>query len=292
VSIDAVVVSYNSRETLRACVEPLAAIPGVGVIVVDNASPDASLETVADLPVLALEAGGNLGFGAGCNLGMAAGKAELVLFINPDARIARADLDRLVAVLAAEPEVGLVGPRLLDEEGELMLSLRRYQRVGSTWAQALFLHHLLPRAGWANEIDRAPGAYERAAYPEWISGACMLARRKALEQIEGFDPGFFLYCEDMDLCARLRDAGWRVRYEPGAVASHVGGHSAPRSGLLAVLARSRIRYARKHGAALSARLQQAGLAVDALTHVVVRLRRPGYARGHAAALRAVLERST
>ena len=265
-------------------------MPGVDVTVVDNASPDDSLEAIAGLRVQALQAGANLGFGTGCNLGAAAGDAPLVLFVNPDARIAQADLDRLVAVLAAEPEVALVGPRLLDDEGELIPSLRRYQRAGSTWAQALFLHRLLPRAAWANEIDRAPEAYDRVEYPEWISGACMLARREAVDSIGGFDEGFFLYCEDMDLCARLREAGWRIRYEPGAVVHHVGGHSAPRSSLLAVLARSRIRYARKHGAPLSAALQRLGLAVDAITHVLVGLRRPGRARGHAAALRAVLAR--
>jgi N-acetylglucosaminyl-diphospho-decaprenol L-rhamnosyltransferase len=289
--IDAVVVSYNSRETLRQGVEPLLEVPGVEVIVVDNASTDGSLELVSDLPVRAIDAGRNGGFSFGCNRGMAAGNAPLVLFLNPDARIAPKDLDRMVAVLDAEPDVAVVGPRLQDEEGCLIPSVRRCQRAASIWGQALFLHRLFPRAKWANEISRQAEVYDGVVYPEWISGACMLARREALEPIGGFDEGFFLYCEDMDLCARLRDEGWRVRYEPGAVVHHVGGHSAPRSSLLPVLARSRIRYARKHGAQVSARSQRVGLAVDALVHVLVSLRRPGYARGHAAALRAVLARS-
>jgi N-acetylglucosaminyl-diphospho-decaprenol L-rhamnosyltransferase len=288
--IDAVVVSYNSRETLRQCVKPLLGVPGVEVVVVDNASTDGSLELVSDLPVRAIDAGRNGGFSFGCNRGLASGDAPLVLFLNPDARIAAEDLDRMVAVLDAEPDVAIVGPRLQDGEGRLIPSVRRCQRAGSVWGQALFLHRLMPRAAWANEIARQEELYERVAYPEWISGACMLARREALEPIGGFDEGFFLYCEDMDLCARLGAAGWRVRYEPGALVHHVGGHSAPRSSLLAVLVRSRIRYARKHGAPGSARLQRVGLAVDALTHALVGMRRPAYARGHAAALRAVLGR--
>jgi N-acetylglucosaminyl-diphospho-decaprenol L-rhamnosyltransferase len=197
--IDAVVVSYNSRETLRQCVEPLIGIPGVEVVVVDNASTDGSLELVSDLPVRAIDTGRNGGFSFGCNRGLAAGDAPLVLFLNPDARIAAEDLDRMVAVLDAEPDVAIVGPRLQDGEGRLIPSVRRCQRAGSVWGQALFLHRLMPRAAWANEIARQEELYERVAYPEWISGACMLARRDALEPIGGFDEGFFLYCEDMDL---------------------------------------------------------------------------------------------
>ena len=205
--VDAVVVSYNSRDTLRACVAPLAAQPGVAVTVVDNDSPDRSLEVIADLPARAIQSGRNAGFGAGCNLGMAAGTAPLVLFLNPDAQLAPEELERLVAVLDAEPDVALVGPRMLDADGALIPSQRRWQRAGSAWAQALFLHRLLPRATWANEIQHAPADYDAVGYPEWLSGTCMLARREALEAIGGFDEGYFLYCEDMDLCARLCGRG-------------------------------------------------------------------------------------
>jgi N-acetylglucosaminyl-diphospho-decaprenol L-rhamnosyltransferase len=288
--IDVVVVSYNSRDTLRACVEPLVGLPGVSVIVVDNASPDRSLEAIADLPVQAIDSGRNGGFAFGCNLGMAAGSAPLVLFLNPDARIDAEGLGRMAAVLEAEPEVAIVGPRLLEDGDRLVPSMRRFQRTGSTWAQALFLHRLLRHAAWANEIVRDMAVYQDVAYPEWLSGACMLGRRAALEPIGGFDEGFFLYCEDMDLCARLRAAGHEIRYEPGVAVHHEGGRSAPRASLYAILARSRTRYAGEHSGRLSALLQRAGLAVNALTHVAVAAARPARARGHAAALREVLRR--
>ena len=286
--IDVVVVSYNSRDTLRECVEPLAGLPGVAVTVVDNASPDRSLEVVADLPVQAIDSGRNGGFGFGSNLGMAAGSAPFVLFVNPDARIDPEGLERLAAVLEAEPDVAIVGPRLLEDHDRLVPSMRRFQRAGATWSQALFLHRLLRRAAWANEIVRDPAVYEHVAYPEWLSGACMLARRAALEAIGGFDEGFFLYCEDMDLCARLRAAGHEIRYEPSVAVHHEGGRSAPRASLYAVLARSRTRYARLHSGTVSAFLQRAGLALNAITHVVVAAGRSERARGHAAALRAVV----
>jgi N-acetylglucosaminyl-diphospho-decaprenol L-rhamnosyltransferase len=286
--IDVVVVSYNSRDTLRDCVAPLAGVPGVTVIVVDNASPDRSLETIADLRVQAIDSGRNGGFAFGCNLGMAAGSAPLVLFLNPDARIDGEELERLAAALEAEPEVAVAGPRLLEADGRLVPSMRRYQRTGSTWAQALFLHRLVRRAKWANEIIRQESVYQRAASPEWLSGACLLARRDVLEAIAGFDEGFFLYCEDMDLCARVRAAGHEIRYVPGATVHHEGGRSAPRSSLYAVLARSRMRYAREHYGPAAAFLQHLGLAANALTHLVAAVGRPAHARGHAAALRAIL----
>jgi N-acetylglucosaminyl-diphospho-decaprenol L-rhamnosyltransferase len=289
--IDVVVVSYNSRDTLRDCVEPLVGLPGVSVTVVDNASPDRSLEAIADLPVQAIDSGRNGGFAFGCNLGMAAGSAPFVLFLNPDARIDAEGLGRMAAALEAEPDVAIVGPRLLEDGGRLVPSMRRFQRTGSTWAQAFFLHRVLRRAAWANEIVRDAALYEHVAYPEWLSGACMLGRRAALEPIGGFDEGFFLYCEDMDLCARLRAAGHEIRYEPGVAVHHEGGRSAPRASLYAILARSRTRYAGAHAGRVSAFLQRAGLAANALTHVAVAAGRPARARGHAAALREVLRRA-
>jgi N-acetylglucosaminyl-diphospho-decaprenol L-rhamnosyltransferase len=289
-AVDAVIVSYNSAHTLLAAVRPLLAIPYVTVTVVDNASGDRSLEVLHGLPLRSIAAGRNGGFGFGCNIGLAAGAAPYVLFINPDARIERADLERLVTVLEAEPETAIVGPRLLDGDGALIPNLRREQRASSLWAQALFLHRLLPAAAWANEIDRSARAHGRPGYPEWISGACMLARRDVLERIGGFDEDFFLYSEDMDLCARIRGAGGRVRYEPGATVRHEEGQSAPRTSLYAVLARSRTCYAAKHAGRPAATLQRAGLVAEALTHLLANLRRPAHARGHAAALHAILRR--
>ena len=169
--------------------------------------------------------------------------------------------------------------------------MRRYQRIGSTWATALFLHRIFTRAAWANEIIRAPASYERVAYPEWVSGACMLVRRSVLERIGGFDENFFLYAEDMDLCARVREAGYRVRYEPSAVVLHEGGRSAPRTSLYAVLVQSRMLFARRHSGPMSATLQSIGLAVGALTHLLATVPRPAQRRGHAAAFRAILAQS-
>ena len=118
----------------------------------------------------------------------------------------------------------------------------------------------------------------------------MLVRRDALERLGGFDEGFFLYCEDMDLCRRAARRRPRVRYEPGAVARHEGGHSAPRTSLFAGSCAAGGASRASTPAAPGRALQHLGLAVGALTHIAAALGRPAHARGHAAALRAALDR--
>jgi N-acetylglucosaminyl-diphospho-decaprenol L-rhamnosyltransferase len=284
-----VVVAYKSAATLRGCVEPLAAMRGVHVTVVDNASPDDSVATIADLEgVEVVRAPRNGGFAYGCNLGVARGSAPLILFLNPDARIDAASLDALCGVLRADPQAALVGPKILDDDGSLAWSLRRFPRLRSTFAKALFLHRLFPLASWTDELVRDPSAYDAPSAPEWVSGACMLVRRDAYEAIGGFDEGLFLYCEDTDLCLRLWQAGHTVRFEPAALVRHVGGASSGAGETQPIAARSRVYYARKHRGRVAARMEALGVALDEALHVAAALTRPATRRGHVAALRAVL----
>ena len=287
-SVDVVVVSYNSSSTLRRSVRPLTAVPWVGVTVVDNASSDGSAEAVSGLPLRLVRAPRNGGFAYGCNLGIREGRAPYVLLLNPDARIDEPGLTALVGALASEPRLGAAGPRLLDDDGRLAFSQRRFPRLRSTFSRALFLHRLFPRASWTDELIRDPAVYERATEPDWLSGACLLLRRTALEAIGGLDEGFFLYSEDTDLFRRLKDAGWKAQFEPTAVVRHEGGASAPRHRTERIAARSRIRYARKHHGRLVAAIEACGLVLEGLTHAGASLHRPAWARGYAAAAWAAL----
>jgi len=264
-----IVVSYNSADHLRDCVEPLSRIDGVNVIVVDSASADDSLASVAGLPLVTAPLSDNRGFAHGCNAGARLGTAGYVLLLNPDATLDAASLERMVAVADADPRIGAVAPRIEEPDGTLDWSQRRFPRLRSTFAQAFFLHRFFPLAPWTDELVRDAAAYERPASPEWASGACLLVRRDALERLGGLDEGFFLYCEDMDLCRRLRDAGLDIRFEPQAVAVHAGGASAPRTALLPVLAASRVRYARKHQPGHVALLERLGVVIGGLTHALV-----------------------
>jgi N-acetylglucosaminyl-diphospho-decaprenol L-rhamnosyltransferase len=287
-AVDVVVVSYNSRGELRACIEPLTRLEHVNVIVVDNASSDGSLEAVADLPAQRIALPHNGGFGHGCNAGWRAGQAPYVLFLNPDARIDTEALDRLVAVLERSSEAGAVAPQINHDDGTLDYSLRRFPRLRSTYARALFLHRIFPRATWTDELIREPEVYAQPGSPDWVSGACILVRRTALDDLGGFDEGFFMYCEDIDLCRRIQDAGHELRYEPAAVITHIGGASAPRTSLLPVLAESRLRYAGKHLSAPAALLERLGIALEALTHIVISSGGRAARAGHTRALKAAL----
>jgi N-acetylglucosaminyl-diphospho-decaprenol L-rhamnosyltransferase len=280
--VDVVVVSYNSRRHLRACVEHLASHTDIRIIVVDNASTDRSLETVVDLPIEFHPLDVNDGFAVGCNVGWRAGAAPYVLFLNPDAQIDESALRELVATLESSPDIGIVGPKTLDRTGSLLLSRRRFPRLRSTYARALFLHRLFPRVASMDECLANAVDYERRGQVEWISGSCMLVRRSLLEQIGGLDEGFFLYYEDTDLCRQAWDAGFTVEYDPHAICVHVGGASAPRAALLPVAARSAIRYARKHNRR-RALLFRIGLALEeALRTLVSESGMPGR-NGHARA---------
>jgi N-acetylglucosaminyl-diphospho-decaprenol L-rhamnosyltransferase len=288
--VDVVIVSYRSRDRLRGCVEPLCRNPDVRVIVVDNNSNDGSLEVVSDLPVETVAQTTNLGFAHGVNAGWRRGSAPYVLLLNPDARIPPRSLAELVRVLESDPSAAIAAPRILHEDGRLDHSQRRFPRLRSTYAQALFLHRVLPAAAWTDEVVRDPAAYDRRNRPEWASGACLLVRRTILEALDGLDERFFLYCEDKDLARRARSLGGHVVYEPAAVAVHTGGASTPGGGLQHVLAASRIAYARKHRGPLAARLEQAGVGLGALSHLAVPFGGAARRRAHAAALATALRR--
>jgi N-acetylglucosaminyl-diphospho-decaprenol L-rhamnosyltransferase len=267
-AVDVVVVSYNSAEHLRETVEPLTRIPWVDVIVVDNDSSDGSLGLVSALPLTAI-ANANTGFSGGNNVGWRAGASPYVLFLNPDARIDTTSLKRLLGALEAQPNVGLVAPKIIDEDGELHYSLRRFPRFTSTFAQALFLHRIARKAQWAEEKVRDPKRYEVSGPQEWVSGAAMLVRRSTLEHIGGWDEGFFLYCEDIDICRRIQNLGLQVVYDPKAVVVHAGGQSAPWSSTLPILAASRLRYARLHRSRAAALGERIGVALEAASHFLV-----------------------
>ena len=240
---------------------------------------------IEDLPVTQLALSTNTGFAYGCNKGWRAGTAPSVLFLNPDASIDASSLARLATVLEQKQAVGIVAPKILNADGSLEYSQRRFGPVRSTYAQALFLHRLFPTAAWADELVRDIRQYEQPGAPPWVSGACLLIRRSLLEQLGGLDEGYFMYCEDKDLCRRVREAGYDIRFEPSATCLHDGGRSAPRANLLPLLAASRIRYGYLHLGRLGAAAERAGVGLGALTHALFSTKGRAMRRGYLRALR-------
>jgi GT2 family glycosyltransferase len=267
--IDVVIVSFNSSEHLRGAVLPLLDTEGLRVIVVDNASTDGSLDRLADLDITTIRQPVNGGFAAGCNAGWRAGEAENVLFLNPDARIGSAAARLLADVLHANQQIGAVGPLILESDGGLAHSIRRFPSLVTSYAEALFLHRLAPASRWSGELVLDARAYVNPGTVDWLSGACLLVRRAVLASLGGWDEGFFLYAEDRDLCRRIWNAGFEVYFEPRAIANHAGGASRDQRSLLPLLAASRIRYAAQHRSRLGALVERAGVALCALTHVFV-----------------------
>jgi GT2 family glycosyltransferase len=231
----AVLVTYRSESHIRGCLEALAPQLGEGdhIVVVDNASPDDTIEAVervvatlrtGPVTTAVLRSETNLGFGVACNLGAGAVPGLDVLLLNPDTEIQPGAVSNLRAALAVDGVRGAAGPRIDRFTGEPEPGCRRsLPRPGVAIGRLTRLDRVFPRRFGA--YNRRTDDPSLAADIEAGSGCCVLVRREAWEQIGGFDPRFFMYGEDLDLFLRLARAGWVTRYEPAARVLHHKGAS-------------------------------------------------------------------
>ncbi|MFM7060162.1 MAG: glycosyltransferase family 2 protein [Actinomycetes bacterium] len=252
----AVVVAYESGPLLTDCVGALLTDDSAGgppeVVVVDNGSGDGSIERLgATHPEVAvLRPGANLGYARAANLGTAATRAPIVAVINPDALVTPGAGAAVLARFDADAHLGAVGPRILESDGSVYPSARRVpstrDAIGHAVLGTIRPHNAATRR--YRELDADP---EVAREVDWVSGAAVWLRRSALDAIGGWDEGYFMYVEDVDLCWRLGRAGWTVAYEPTATVSHVQGVSTAGHPYRMVVAhhRSTLRFAGKrwHG---------------------------------------------
>ena len=258
-AVDVVIVSWNTREHLARCLDALEATTAgvaLNVIVVDNASTDGSAAMVAGkFPRVRLLANAdNLGFGRACNAGARAGRARALLILNSDCEPAPDAVAAMLTALDADPTLGGVFCRLLNRDGTLQPSVHRalptpWTHVGDVFFRSS-LRYALYRTPALKRWLLAPTARRHATAHDvaWGGAACMLVRRSAFEAVGGFDEGFFMYCEDLDLCARLGAAGQRLRYLPHAVVVHAWGASTVQrpAAMLREAYASRVRYFDKH----------------------------------------------
>ncbi len=220
--------------------------------VVDNASTDASLTGLPTLPgpLEVIRNTENTGFGRACNQGAALGKAPVILFLNPDARVEPDTLARAKAALLAEPGWGIVGARLVELSGRTARSCARAPTPAAMLGRAFALDRLglVPPhflRDWDHEDDRAV---------DQVMGAFLMIRRDLFALLDGFDERFFVYYEDVDLCLRARQAGFAVRHLAGPVARHLGQGTTrqAKARRLFYILRSEILYAGKHHGRLAA----------------------------------------
>jgi N-acetylglucosaminyl-diphospho-decaprenol L-rhamnosyltransferase len=242
-----VIVNFNSGTYLAACLESIRTyVPTAHAIVVDNASVDGSERAAASgLPqVELLRNGSNMGFGSGVNQGLARTSGATILLLNPDCRLLPESIDPLVAELAQHPECAIAGPQILNDDGSVQGSARGDPTLlTGLFGRSSLLTRLFPRSSMAQQNVRVDLGRGGASYEvDWVSGACMLARRDALTAVGGFDERYFLYWEDADLCRRLRDRGGSIRYVPAARVTHSVGQSSRSDQVLATRAFHRSAY--------------------------------------------------
>jgi GT2 family glycosyltransferase len=229
-SLSVVIISFNTREVLRRC---LAALETEGkqlaleVFVVDNGSRDGSLEMVArDFPrIRSIHAGRNLGFAAANNLVISQVSAPYVVLLNSDAFLRPGALQRALQHMEYEPGTGLAGGRLIGEDGSWQPSARQFPCLLNDFLSLSGLAHRFKKSRFWGRADRTWADPMQEAVADWVPGAFSIIRASVLRQVGAFDESFFLYYEEVDLCRRIKAAGYAVRYWPDIVVTHLGGES-------------------------------------------------------------------
>jgi GT2 family glycosyltransferase len=248
-SCQIIIVNFNSRDHLGRCLDSIAEhAKAADVLVIDNASDDGSERLAEDAgsAVTLLRNTTNVGFARAVNQGLARARGEFVLLLNPDCQLRAGAVEALIAEMFRYPECAVAGPLVLDEDGSIQGSVRGDPTLlTGLFGRSTMLTRMFPASRVARRnvrLDMTPGAAAPSSEVNWVSGACMLARREALEAIGGFDERYFLYWEDADVCRRLRNRGYTIRCVPAASVVHVAGQSSRSSPALAIRAFHRSAY--------------------------------------------------
>ena len=233
IDLSIVILNWNVRELLERCLASLRSDRcDLEIIVVDNASHDGSVAMVrAKYPQATLIANAeNRGFTGGNNQGIAASHGRYVLVLNPDTEVLGDALDRLVTYLDDHPDVGALGPQLLNPDRSIQSSRRRFPTLTTAFFESTWLQGVAPRGILAHYYmdDVLP---DHTHEVDWLNGACTIFRREVIDRVGGYDAqNFFMYSEELDLCRRVKEAGWKIVYLPEAQVVHYVGKSSDQAG--------------------------------------------------------------
>lgn len=247
VEVSVIIVNWNAGSHLINCLQSLKEhFPKISheILLVDNASSDGSVQAVREhYPhVQVIENRVNAGFARANNQAMKLARGEYFLLLNPDCRLLPGGVPALVGLMRKHPQVGMCAPQLLKDDGTPWRFYGNLPTVVTELVHRSLLRKINPVRYGVKQLRDKP------LEVEWVPGACMLVRRKAIEQAGLFDPQFFLYYEETDLCKRMREKKWKIYLHPGAKVSHVQGISSGAVKTAAVIESwaSRYKYYRKH----------------------------------------------
>lgn len=265
IDLSIVIVNWNVRQLLKRCLRSIfdsigTADAGQGppatgirfeVIVVDNASSDGSVTMVReDFPQVRLIANeSNLGFTRGNNQAIACSRGRYVLLLNPDTVVVRGALTTMVRYMDAHPRVGGLGPQLLNPDGSVQSSRRRFPTMATAFLESTIFQRWVPCNSILRRFYVLDRSDEETQEVDWVVGACLLMRREAIDQVGPLDEDYFMYSEELDWCYRLKERGWKVVYLPTAQVIHHEGKSSEQVVPTRHIhfQRSKVLFFRKHG---------------------------------------------
>jgi len=266
IAVSVVIVNWNTGPYIARCLESIyrpELNATVETFVVDNASKDGSDKIVAsDFPqVNLIQKDRNLGFAAAANEAIRVARGRYILLLNPDTRLDPGALDKLIEFADHHPDVGIVGPKVLNEDGSLQPSCRHFPTIATGMYRNTFLGRWFPQNKQTQEYLMTDFDHSNVREVDWVSGAALLIRREAISSEDPFgvesgslteigllDEIYFMYCEDIDWCYRAHRHGWKVYYFPQAVVTHRKGASSDRAQFRCIVRhhRSLYRYFKKY----------------------------------------------
>ena len=223
--VSVIIVNWNSRDILRNCLRSVYKDFGrlsLEVLVVDNASSDGSVELVhEEFPQVGLICNDeNLGFSSANNQAIRNSNGRYILLLNNDAYLLEDALEKMVRFMDSHPQAAALGPKLLNEDGSTQPSTNNFPALG-----AMALNKLIGKSPLATrlmgEFSMQHWGYGHTRQVDMVTGACMMIRREALEEVGLFDENIFMYHEETDLCYRMKKAGWKVYFYPDAKCVHL-----------------------------------------------------------------------
>lgn len=221
-----IIVNYRAKRFLKVCLDSIYNTKNnlrVEIWLIDNSSKDDTVPWVNEnFPqVNLIENEWNSGFSKATNQGIKESQGKYLLLLNPDTKISEGKINEVVRFMDENPEAGICGPRMIDEKSELLYSCRSFPDLLTSISSSqsvlnrLFPHNPLSCRYLLKDLDRT-GVKE----VDWVSGSCLFARRKMLEEIGLLDENYFMFCEDTDLCLRAKKHGWKVFYFPFLTVTH------------------------------------------------------------------------